>query len=133
MPRERMRDLELPAYMRALAEARQRIAEESSDRLNELADNVEWLDTVAEALGIATSAEDWWDSIIEQKRTKIIGRIAVLRELRPTQETRKAPACSYCEDEPGYCKVCGGITCPIVGCKIKGKHEHTIVGPEMNR
>jgi hypothetical protein len=90
MPRERMRDLELPGYMRALAEARQRIAEESSDRLTELADNVEWLDTVADALGIATGAEDWWDSIIEQKRTKILGRIAVLRGLRPTPETLKA-------------------------------------------
>lgn len=87
MPRERMTDLELPSYMRALAEARQRFAEESSDRLNELADNVEWLDTLAEALGIATSAEDWWDSIIEQKRTKILGRIEVLRGLRASTET----------------------------------------------
>jgi 7-keto-8-aminopelargonate synthetase-like enzyme len=93
-PRERMKDLELPAYMRALAEARQRIAEESSDRLNELADNVEWLDAVAEALGIATSAEDWWDSIIEQKRTKILGRIAVLRGLRLAQETGVRCTCA---------------------------------------
>lgn len=62
-----------------------------------------------------------------------LGRRVTVTLESPGMETRSAPACGYCNDEPGYCKCCGGITCPIVGCKIKGKHEHAVIGPEMNR
>lgn len=82
MARERMRDLELPAYMRALAEARQLYARESSDRLMDQVENVEWLDKLAEALGISIESEDWWDAVVPAKREKILGRISLLRDLR---------------------------------------------------
>jgi hypothetical protein len=91
MPRERMRDLELPAYMRALAEARRQWMEESSDRLDEHIEHLEWIDELAVALGICVDAEDWWDSTVPAKRMKIMGRISVLRSLRPAQETVPAP------------------------------------------
>lgn len=91
MPRERMRDLELPAYMRALVEAREKWMDESSGRLNEHIEHLEWIDELAVALGIAVDAEDWWDSTVPAKRKKIMGRISVLRSLRPAQETCSAP------------------------------------------
>lgn len=90
MPRERMRDLELPAYMRALVEAREKWMDESSGRLNEHIEHLEWIDKLATALGISVNAEDWWDSTVPAKRTKIMGRISVLRGLRPAQETPPA-------------------------------------------
>lgn len=95
MPRERMTDLELPAYMRALAEARRQYAEESSERLTEQAEAVEFLDTMAKLLGISVDAEDWWDMTITGKRAKIFGRIQILRGLRPTPET--SPVQAVCD------------------------------------
>jgi hypothetical protein len=111
--RKRMTDLELPAYMRALAAARQLYAQESSDRLNEHVEHLLWLDKLAGALGIATDAEDWWDVVTEAKREKILGRISVLRGLRPTPETVPVPVDSLqaAPDDPqevyATCLSCG--------------------------
>jgi hypothetical protein len=84
MARQRMRDLELPAYMKALAEARQEKGEAEYRALDQHVNELEFMDTLAAALGICTDAEDWWDSVIAVKRAKLLARANMLHCLRGT-------------------------------------------------
>lgn len=75
------RSTEVVDYMRALAQERSARSEEFGDHLLEKVNALEFMDDLAAALGICTSAEDWWDQSTDQKRAKLLGRAKTLRAL----------------------------------------------------
>lgn len=80
--RKRMKAFEVAEYARTLAKERRKHAEEVSNLWAEVAVHIERMEELAEALGICTEAEDWWDQSTEQKHQKLLLRASVLRGLR---------------------------------------------------
>lgn len=67
--------------MQALAVARKEIGELGSLNLTRSSEALQATDEIAEALGIDTSSDDWWEWPGD-KHAKILGRISVLRGLK---------------------------------------------------
>ena len=69
-------------YINAMVEARRERDDYSSQLMTQAIDAHDWLDTLARAVGIQTGRESWWDISEEAKRTRVLDRIAKLREAK---------------------------------------------------
>lgn len=81
-PRKRMQQFEVAEYAKVLAAERRKHADEIAGLWIDISVHLGRMDELAEALGICTNAEDWWDNSTDQKHQKLLGRASVLRGLK---------------------------------------------------